>query len=94
MSEEPERLRQALAELHDQLDSAESIEPELRAPLRSVMEDILALLDPSDSEEADAERHRSVVGRLSEIALRFETSHPTIAGTLNQLTHMLSNLGI
>jgi hypothetical protein len=94
MSEESTRLRQTLTELHDQLESADAIEPELRAPLRSVMEDILALLDTPDSEEAHAERHRSIVGRLSEMALRFETSHPTVAGTLNQLTHMLSNMGI
>lgn len=83
-----ERLRIALSEVHAQLEAGESVDPELRALLRTVLEDIRALLDASKQPEAP------LAGRVSEMALAFETDHPTIAGTLNRLTHMLSSMGI
>jgi hypothetical protein len=90
---ESERLRETLSELHNHLESAESIDAELREPLQTLMDDIHALLDRSQAGGEDSEQ-RSLIERLSKIALRFEVSHPTIAGALNQLTHKLSDMGI
>ncbi len=91
---ESERLRELLQELHEALESAEPIDPTLHAPLQGAMEEIGRSLDPTHDEGAAARKHHSLSSRISELALEFEADHPTIAGTLNRLTHMLSNMGI
>ncbi len=60
------------------------MEPELREALREAVQEINGVL----------KRPRTLSRRMSKMALEFEADHPTIAGTLNRLTHMLSNLGI
>jgi hypothetical protein len=94
MPGDAERLRQTLSELHEELESSGSIDPGLREPLRQVLQDILAALDRSDAGEASPEAAGSLAERLQEMALGFETEHPTLAGTLNRLTHALSSMGI
>ena len=90
---ESERLREVLQELHESLESSEPIDAALHAPLRSAMEEIGRSLDPAHDGAAARKQH-SLSSRISELALEFEADHPTIAGTLNRLTHMLSNMGI
>ena len=87
-------LREVLDELHHALESAESVDPALRAPLRAAMAEIREVLDPATSEGSDETHRGSLSGRISEMAVEFEADHPTIAGTLNRLTHMLSSMGI
>jgi hypothetical protein len=94
MPENPERLRRTLSELHEELESSSAIDPELRAPLRAVLQDIQAALDRSDSDAESPKQEGSLAKRLQEMALEFETDHPTLAGTLNRLTHALSSMGI
>ncbi len=89
---ETERLRGVIDELHRALESAESIDPALREPLRAAMGEIGEVLDAATGEGRD--EHGRLSRRISEIALEFEADHPTIAGTLNRLTHMLSSMGI
>ncbi len=91
---ESERLREVLQELHESLESSELIDAALHAPLRSAMEEIGRSLDSTHDARAAARKQHSLSSRISELALEFEADHPTIAGTLNRLTHMLSNLGI
>ncbi len=81
---ETEHLRETLDELQSTLESAKPMDPELREALRETMLEINQVL----------KRPRPLSSRLSKMALEFEADHPTIAGTLNRLTHMLSNLGI
>ncbi len=85
-------MREVLQELHEALESSESIDPALHAPLRSAMEEIGRSLDSTPGE--DATKAHALSTRISGLALEFEADHPTIAGTLNRLTHMLSNMGI
>lgn len=89
---ESERLREVLQELHEALESSESIDPALHAPLRGAMEEIGRSLEATP--DAAATKPHALSTRISELALEFEADHPTIAGALNRLTHMLSNMGI
>jgi hypothetical protein len=92
MPEDGERLRRTLTELHEELESSGAIDPGLRDPLREVLHEIQDALDRSDTE---ARTHgASLSERLQEMALEFERDHPTLAGTLNRLTHALSSMGI
>lgn len=84
-----DEMRELLRELRAQLAGAERVDPILRDLLREVEEEIHDVLERPDADET-----RSLVDRLSDLALRFETDHPTIAGTINQLTHALSSMGI
>ncbi len=81
---ETEHLRETLDELQSTLESAKPMDPELREALRETMLEINQVL----------KRPRPLASRVSKMALEFEADHPTIAVTLNRLTHMLSNLGI
>jgi hypothetical protein len=89
-SQASERLQELLRELHAQLAGAERVDPALRDLLHEVEDDIHGVLEAPD----EGEVRSSLVARLSDLALRFETDHPTIAGTINQLTHALSSMGI
>ena len=87
-----EQLLEILNELHEALESAESVDPALRAPLRGTMDEIREVLESSDDEGPTGDH--SLAERVSDLAVDFEAAHPTIAGTLNRLTHLLSSMGI
>jgi len=91
MSDQSERIRSALAELHEQLESADPVDPDLLKLLRTVSDDIRGALEEAGE---SGEQERSLTDRISDLALHFETSHPLIAATLNRLTHNLSSMGI
>ncbi len=92
MTRSVQELRETLEELHRQLESTTAVDSELSEPLQRVMGDIREVLDSGG--ELGGATHRTLADRLSDLALEFEGSHPTLAGTINQLTHVLSNLGI
>ena len=85
-----EHLRALLAELHETLESAEPLDASLHQPLQQVLTEIREALEPGETAAADS----TLSGRVSDMALHFEASHPTIAGTLNRITHMLASMGI
>ncbi len=90
---DPRELRALLDELHGALESADSVDPAAREPLREIMEEIGQVLEAT-GEARDAEERVSLEERVEKMALDFEVSHPTIAGVLNRLTHLLSSMGI
>jgi len=90
---DPGELRELLKELHGALESADPVDPSVREPLRAVMEEIGEVLESTPSESGDESRP-TLEERVEEIALEFEVSHPTVAGVLNRLTHLLSSMGI
>ena len=90
---DPSELRALLDELHAALESADSVDPAVREPLREVMQEIGQVLETRGGEREGEERP-SLEERVEEMALTFEMSHPTIAGVLNRLTHLLSSMGI
>lgn len=87
-----EQLKKTLRELHQALESADSVDPALHAPLRATMDEIQELLDASSGEGHSGEH--PLADRVSDLAVDFEAAHPTIAGTLNRLTHLLSSMGV
>lgn len=90
---DPTELRALLEELHGALESADSVDPSVHEPLRAVLEDIGQVLEAS-GEVREAGAQVSLEQRVEDMALEFEVSHPTIAGVLNRLTHLLSSMGI
>ena len=85
------QLRTTLEELHQELESAESVDEDARALLVEVLGDIQALLDRSDGE---SDRDASLGDRLAEATRRFEESHPSLTAAVNRVASALSNLGI
>lgn len=83
------KLQRLLHELHTELGSAESLDPESRALVVKVLEDLGAV-----PEAAPAERHATAASGLREAMLRFETEHPRLAATVGQVADALAKLGI
>ena len=92
-SSDPGQLRELLDELHLALEAADPVDPAVHEPLREVMNEIGQVLEAS-GEARQAEGPSTLEERVEEMALGFEVSHPTIAGVLNRLTHLLSSMGI
>lgn len=81
-------LKRNLQQLHRELASGQSLDPETRALLGEVAGDIERILadEPADT--------NNVRGRVESAAWKFEASHPGLANTLNELADALAKLGI
>lgn len=87
-----EKLRETLRELHAELETQGSLDPELRALLESTVGDIQNALDGEGARESGDSP--SVGDRLAETARHFEASHPTLAAALGRVIDALAALGI
>ena len=97
MQSDHDRLRATLDELHRQLGQVDELEPELRARLTLVMEDIQTALAETPPEKAAAKpqpEEESLLQRLQDAAQSFEDSHPTLARNIGSLIDTLSRTGI
>lgn len=105
MSELNEKIRATLAELHAELQDAESLDAEALALLSQTAGEIEAKLKAVTDSEADAIAARVVAegedteqgpleARLADAARRFDETHPTVSGILGTLSNLLSRLGI
>lgn len=81
-------LRQLLAQVHERLRNASSLDASAREMLTTVMHDIEKALSGEDPAAASA------APRLESIAVRFEAEHPAIAETLRRLVDTLGKAGI
>ena len=95
MASDDQQLRATLNQLRDQLADAQAIDPQLADRLRETVTDIEATLEgqPPERRHRD-EDHRSLRERLSEAALEFEASHPTLSMTIGSLADALARIGI
>lgn len=96
MTVDPEKLRQTLAQLHEQLDAATTLDPEAAAQLRAAAEEIdaaLARQGDVPTEYADDDEP-TLADRLTDAEQQFATEHPTISTTLQRLVDMLAQMGI
>ena len=98
-ADDTQHLLETLGDLHRQLAAIRNVDPEARARLVEVLNDIQAVLDretASMPQKAVTEEavSGSVAGRLTEAARHFEEDHPTLAGTLANLVDALSRMGI
>jgi hypothetical protein len=99
-----ETLRQLLARVHERLSSTNSVDPESREMLATVMRDIdgalgkgkgAAQLDTVAAVPVSPEaRVSGTAPRIEELAVRFESDHPTIAQLLRQIGALLGQAGI
>jgi flagellar motor switch protein FliG len=86
---DPKRLQQLLGELHRELITATSVDPESRRMLGEVLNDIQQLT------EAPARGEAARPGeQLRAIALRLEAEHPRLANAIGQVSDALAKLGI
>jgi hypothetical protein len=82
-----EDLPALLAQLHERLKSARSLDVESRQLLATVARDIEQALMHDDTSRVAAEP-------VEELAVRFEADHPSLAGVLRQIMDTLGKAGI
>jgi Domain of unknown function (DUF4404) len=80
-----EDLRALLAQLHERLAAARSLDPESRGLLSTVARDIELALTKDDVVDAEP---------VEALAVRFEADHPSLAGVLRQIMDTLGKAGI
>jgi hypothetical protein len=85
----PETLKKTLAALHQELSRAPALDEQSRRLLREIVSDVEGL-GPSLASAPPTLRRR----RLEELAIGFETEHPTLAAGLRQLMDLLAKAGL
>lgn len=83
-----EKIRQTLKSLHDELENAGAVDPDLRSLLRDVDDDIRKLLGTSD------QAPDSLMQSVDDLAAGFAASHPQAERFLRELVDALGKLGI
>ena len=76
-----------LAELHERLKTARSLDAESRGMLATVARDIEQALENDDAGAVAPEP-------VEALAVRFEADHPSLAGVLRQIMDTLGKAGI
>lgn len=86
-----DQLKNVLKDLHRQLESAGTVDGELKSLLQVLDRDIGQLLSKSDSAPAaDA----GLTGRAQELSARFAAQHPQLETALRELAQTLERMGI
>ncbi|MBB1521019.1 MULTISPECIES: DUF4404 family protein [Pseudomonadaceae] len=86
----PERLQQHLQQLRDELATDIPLDVNDRAALLELMQEIDLKLAKELASAPDA----SLVDGVNLAVERFESQHPTLAGTLRNILQSLANMGI
>jgi len=94
MPERSEKLRTTLADLHQQLAEAGSLDAESRALLQGALREILDALESSSSGAGLRAQSSSVIERLRDVGRRVEGEHPKLAAVVERLLDTLASLGI
>jgi hypothetical protein len=84
-------LRQRIESLHNELGSVDTIDPQARTLLVTLLSDITRLLEKSAS--GDTGQH-NLAERLDELAVHFEAEHPSLGTALRSVVDALSKAGI
>ena len=85
------QLRRTLAQLHQEIEKTEFIDPKDEALLRGLMRDIRALLEASAAKRGE---HRSLGDRLKDAIERFEDSHPTLTANMQRVADALGRAAV
>ncbi len=88
-----DELRQLLEELHQKIESTNSVDEKGRELLSHLSVDIRNLLERTGHDQQLRGTSREV-GRLQESIEHFEVTHPSLTAALSQLLNILSNAGI
>jgi hypothetical protein len=87
-----QELRKLLDELHDEINSTQTVDKKGGELLRDLEGDIRALLERSG--ENPVQLNQTVVQRLESALDHFEVSHPDLTMLISKLLESLSNAGI
>lgn len=91
---DPEVLREQLLKLHEELGTAQRVDPRSTQLLGDIMEDIKRLIQqPADSVDVPPAA-QSMPDRLEKIAVQFEANHPTLAASSRRLVDLLGKAGL
>ena len=91
MSDQSEKLKTTVTELEDELHTLDTVDDEVRAVLREVIDEIRSVLDEDSTAQLEDE---STTGRLQSAAQEFEGSHPTLSAIIGRVIDGLGQLGI
>lgn len=91
MAGEHDKMRETLDQLQAQLDELRQRDPAVAAHLDATIAQAKAALGGQSIQPAE---HRSLVKRLSDAVLKYEASHPSLAGNLGSIIDALSGIGI
>ena len=91
MSDHHDKLCSALDALQAQLDEMRTVDPDVAAHLASTIDQAKAVLAGRPTEE---DEHRSMIGQLKEAVFKYETSHPTLSGSITSVIDALGQMGI
>lgn len=91
MGHDPQRIREILEQLRRELDGAADLDPEVAQRVAKVADEIDRAIDQEDRPSAG---HPSVTERLTEVAVQFEESHPTLSAAVARLIDGLAQMGI
>jgi len=83
------RLHDHLSALHKELTASGPVDAQAREQLKSLAADIRTLLDAGPG-EPDRAKYQGLRARLSDAAATFETSHPKLATTIEQVVDTLA----
>jgi hypothetical protein len=89
MSDEHEKLREALDRLQSQLDEIRGAQPQVAEHLGTTLAEARALLEGQSTAKAG-----TLTERLSDAVLKYEASHPTLAMNLGSIVDALAQMGI
>lgn len=86
-----DELRQLLEELHQRIESTDTVDEQGREMLNHLSMDIRNLLERTGEPRRDTSRE---INSLEESIRHFEVTHPTLTATLSQMLNILNNAGI
>lgn len=97
---EQEHLKESLQQLHQQLLSGESIDPEVQVLLKQLAVDVDALAartfeeaDRGEQATVQAEK-QTLLDRMLDLTEEFEETHPRLADAIGRVATALSRIGI
>jgi polyhydroxyalkanoate synthesis regulator phasin len=86
-----DELRQLLEDLHQRIESTDTVDEEGREMLNHLSMDIRNLLERTGEPHRDTTKE---INSLEESIRHFEVTHPTLTATLSQMLNILNNAGI
>ncbi len=88
---EKEELQRLIAQLHERLNSADTVDEQSRVLLQKLTRDIQNM---ATGEAAPSDERESTTSQLEAVALKFEADHPKLSMALGELADALGKIGI
>ena len=87
-----EQLKSTIQGLHEHLESAENVDPELRDMLVTLGADMHQLIAGESAPQAD--QARGVMNRAESLAAHFAADHPHAEALLREIVAALARMGV